>query len=139
PVSTPYFAAAFRERFRMEGGSLKGQVRVDHVPPGTPLIYGYQSEAFLSQVLILMNKYSNNFLADQLVMLMGAQANGFLATKGESAMSKGLSFLRQTLKDADALSDDLIVDRGSGLSLKNRVSAQALVGVLAASYHDPKL
>lgn len=136
PRPTPYFLAAFRYLFESVGGKITGASRTGALPEGSKLFYEKESEAFLSQVLILLNKYSNNFIAEQLVMGMGAQRFADAPSTGgvyETGIDALKDYLRRTGGDPSAIRS------GSGLSHENRISAADLSRVLVRAMRDSRI
>ncbi len=88
--------------------------------------YTYSSRP-LSQVVQLMNKYSNNFIADSLVKVLDHEVNGHSGTA-----EGGLVILRDILKtvgiDAHGAGRSLV--SGSGLTLGNAFAASDFIKLL---------
>lgn len=103
----------------------------DRVPEGARLIHTHTSPP-LSEILPLLNKPSDNLIAECLMRTLGAVAHREgSAEAGERVM---LEFLKQAGLDLSALN---IVD-GSGLSRRNQVSARNLVTLLGYMASHPQ-
>lgn len=103
----------------------------DRVPEGARLIHTHTSPP-LSEILPLLNKPSDNLIAECLMRTLGAVAHREgSAEAGERVM---LEFLKQAGLDISALN---IVD-GSGLSRRNQVSARNLVILLRYMASHPQ-
>lgn len=103
----------------------------DRVPGGARLIHTHTSPP-LSEILPLLNKPSDNLIAECLMRTLGAVIHREgSAEAGERVM---LEFLKQAGLDLSALN---IVD-GSGLSRRNQVSARNLVTLLRYMASHPQ-
>ena len=111
-----------------KGIAVSGQVRSGTVPDGLPLRYRHLSSKSLPETLAAMLEFSNNFIANQIFLACGAQQFGYPANwkKGKMAMEE---FLRQRTKLPP---HTFVVEEGSGLSRKNRITPRAMLTVLDA-------
>ncbi|MCX5663038.1 MAG: D-alanyl-D-alanine carboxypeptidase/D-alanyl-D-alanine-endopeptidase [Planctomycetota bacterium] len=104
----------------------------DRLPTGRELI---RVETPLALVLQRCNKDSQNLFAESLFKRMGRSVTGMPGSwENGSAAVRG--YLHELLGTQAA---DLSIVDGSGMSRDNRVTARALVGILAAMNRDPKL
>lgn len=119
-----YAMTLLREAMAKRGITTRYRTALpDRVPNGARLIYTHTSPP-LGEILPLLNKPSDNLIAECLLRTMGAVVYGEgSADAGERAM---LEFLKRAGLDLTALN---IVD-GSGLSRCNQVSAHNLVTLL---------
>jgi len=85
----------------------------------------------LRDIVTLMNKYSNNFIADTLVKTMGMKFKGAPGT-----MAKGLEVINEEATRIGINYGPYKVVSGSGLTRKNSVSAKQFVELLNAAYLD---
>lgn len=115
-----YLYGLFRYLWRSLGGEFSGDVGSVKV--------GAQQEPFLiggsrtlAQVIKGINKHSNNLLARQLLLSMGAKHVGRGATIADSVGAVSLWLDKYKL-----LFPELVLENGSGLSRKTRISAQHL-------------
>ena len=115
---------AMQIRHKIQG---KGKIRSGEIPVGLAIIYQHRSGKDLRQLIEAMLLYSNNFIANQLFLASGAKRFGGPATweKGKKAMQEYLAGKLQL--DPAAVT----VEEGSGLSRKNKVTAQAMLTILA--------
>lgn len=119
----------FRALWRELGGSLRGQVKAGTVPPGALALAENESPP-LSDVVRDINKFSNNVMARQLYLTLG---NGGAPASPERARrrvaewlgARGLAFA------------ELELENGSGLSRRERISAQSLNRLLLDAWKNP--
>jgi D-alanyl-D-alanine carboxypeptidase/D-alanyl-D-alanine-endopeptidase (penicillin-binding protein 4) len=90
------------------------------------VLYEHQSKP-LSFVVGLMNKYSNNFIADSLVKALDHEVN-----RRSGTAAGGLAFIRTEMEKfgIDASKRGRVMVSGSGLSLDNRMSASDFIKLL---------
>ncbi len=102
---------------------------------GMPLFYSYSSKP-LSFIVMLMNKYSNNFIADALVKKLDHVVN-----RRPGTAEGGLKFIRdEMLKlkiNLSAQGRKLV--SGSGLTHGNLVAASDFTGLMRAIHRDKLL
>ena len=106
------------------GVAVHGSIKLGSVPEDAKLLFVYHSPFTLNQVIQKMLEYSNNFIAHQLLLTMGAER---FAPPG--TLNKGLEVLRKFAREELGLRHATIVE-GSGISRKNRISAQGMLRVL---------
>ncbi len=97
-----------------------------------PIELSSHKSAPLAQLIKKVNKYSDNMLADLLTMTIGRKAFG-----GAAGLSKGTRAMTAWLgKHADVSRTPVVLDTGSGLSYKTKISARQIVRTLrvAAGY-----
>lgn len=104
----------------------------DRLPAGRELI---RAETPLSIILQRCNKDSQNLFAECLFKRMGRSVTG-MPGSWENGSAAVRSYLHELLGNQAA---DLNIVDGSGMSKDNRVTARALVGILASMNRDPKL
>jgi len=115
-----------------EGIKSSGKIRIGKVQEiNDKLIYRYCSKFFLEQVISKMLEYSNNFMANQILIASGAKVYGPPGTidKGVTAV---LNYAKNVLKI-----EDIAIVEGSGISRKNKISAEAFLKILEEfeAYH----
>jgi D-alanyl-D-alanine carboxypeptidase/D-alanyl-D-alanine-endopeptidase (penicillin-binding protein 4) len=95
-------------------------------PSGASLIHTHYSSKTLLEVIEEMLLYSNNFIANQIFLTCGA-----LQYSAPATWEKGRKAMRRFLAEEVALpTDSFNVEEGSGLSLKNKVTAEAMATLL---------
>ena len=124
---TEAFAALWREA----GGSWSGLVRAGLTPPDATVLARHESPP-LAQVIGDINRFSNNTMARQLFLTLGAQrpSSGDTVRDAEQAV-------RGALADLGLDNGALVLENGSGLSRRERVSAGLLGRMLQRSARRP--
>jgi D-alanyl-D-alanine carboxypeptidase/D-alanyl-D-alanine-endopeptidase (penicillin-binding protein 4) len=129
---TPALAAAtaFRDALRKAGVAVAGPVRSGTVDAWTEPLATISSPT-LSTMIKFMDRQSDNFTAEMLLKQLGLN----VLDRGTSAA--GATVVTQTLAEAGVpLTGVRIVD-GSGLSRLDRLTANALGGLLKVAWADP--
>ncbi|HKY32439.1 MAG TPA: D-alanyl-D-alanine carboxypeptidase/D-alanyl-D-alanine-endopeptidase [Candidatus Polarisedimenticolia bacterium] len=127
---TLYALAAFREAASKEGIVIKGPSRRGAAPPTAVRIYEHESKP-LSDLVRIMNKFSNNYMAESFLKTLGAETAGPPGTS-----EKGASAVLSFLEGLGAETRGLVLADGSGLSHADRLTASSLTAVLLAMYRD---
>ncbi|WP_090413230.1 D-alanyl-D-alanine carboxypeptidase/D-alanyl-D-alanine endopeptidase [Nitrosomonas halophila] len=131
--STAYIYDLFRDLWSQLGGTFEGGVRRGSVPESLLPLKVYHSPP-LAEVIRGINKYSNNVAARQLFLSLGeTQANG------EKFVSLDLAYaaIQQWLFAKRLNFPEMIIENGSGLSRRARISARHLGDLLQVAYHSP--
>ncbi|MDT8364081.1 MAG: D-alanyl-D-alanine carboxypeptidase/D-alanyl-D-alanine-endopeptidase [Nitrosomonas sp.] len=131
--SGDYIHQLFKHFWQQSDGDFNGKVRRGTAPAGASPIMTYHSPP-LADVIRGINKFSNNVAARQLYLSLGEQQ-----TNGHAALSMDLAHIAiQRWLSAKRLNfSELIIENGSGLSRKARVSAQHLGKLLIDAFHSP--
>lgn len=109
------------------GIRVKGKVRRGKAPADQKPLMVHVSEP-LSYVILAMNKWSNNFMAEQLLRAIGAR----VADKGQDGWVAGLGAVAAFLERQGVPMAEVKLHNGSGLYAGNAISARALTTYLAA-------
>lgn len=131
-VASPPVAAARRleEVMVAMGVRHRGALRRGNAPGRGRLLATVKSSP-LRVIVGLMNRESDNFIAEMLAKDVGAHA------AGQGSTAAGTARTARLLRDIGVLgAGDRLVD-GSGLSRDNRLAAATLVRLLAAADADP--
>lgn len=135
-------AEVLLEAFKQNGINLEGDVRAGD--PNLPVFsdkfkhpgkLAVHKSATMSELVTVTNKSSNNYLADSLAASLGAYVYG-----GGPCMDKGVAAMKRWLVWRTGIDTrTMILDTGSGLSYKTRISARQLIRVLrvAGGYRMP--
>lgn len=126
-----YHIALFKSIWHNLGGDFKGGLRLANVPQNATKLTQHYSKS-LAQVLIDLNKWSNNLMARQLLLTIAANQQSTPATERNGALAIQQWFANQGLKF-----DELEIENGSGLSRVARISAQHLGEMLVSAYFNP--
>lgn len=114
------------------GPALAGRVREGLLPPDAVEV-GRVVSPPLGSVLMDMNKYSSNFMAELVLRSVGAS----VALPGSTA--SGLGVARSHVAALGVPPEEAALVNGSGLSRQIRLSPRALTTVLADAARDPTL
>ena len=126
-----YFEGMFRRLWREAGGTIAGAVREGTTPAGARLLASVNSPP-LAQLLRDMNKSSNNAMARQVLLTLGAERGARPAREED-----GASAVREMLQQDGLDFPELVIENGSGLSRRERISAGSLARLLAAAWAGP--
>ncbi len=122
-----------KKTLKQQGVKIAGQVIIGIVPSDSRIIAIHESPP-LADIITLMNKPSDNWIAEMLFKTLGAVVKGEPGSwqKGRETIS---AYLRETVGE---LFPHRFVD-GSGLSRYNLVSAELLTQLLVSMYHNFEL
>ena len=126
-----YIHGVFKTLWQEMGGRFVGGVREGVVPDGATLLHSAISPP-LSEIIRVVNKYSNNVMTRQLLLTLGAEKQGAPGT-----VEKGIAVIHEWLKQRDLKFAELVLENGSGLSREERISARHLGEVLLAAWQSP--
>ena len=116
------------------GGKLSGAVRYGTVPAallaGAPTLELRSPP--LAEIIRDINKYSNNVMAQQLFLTLGREGKGDVAT-----LASARAVVERWWQSRISSTEPLELDKGSGLSRQERISARALGQLLQAAYRSP--
>ena len=132
-LSPPLLAArAFREALSRRGVTVAGRPGLG-IAPATAMSLATDVSDPLATIVRRMNRESDNFYAEMLLKQL-------LAATGKVGTSAGGGTLVvATMRDAGIPVTGVRIVDGSGLSSLDRLTAQALVGVLVAGATDPTI
>jgi len=115
------------------GGKVSGTVRYGTVP-ATLLAAAPTLEVRsppLAEIIRDINKYSNNVMAQQLFLTLGREGKGDVAT-----LASARAVVERWWESRISSTEPLELDKGSGLSRQERISARALGQLLQAAYRS---
>ncbi len=124
------FDLVFRGLWAETGGTVGGATVPGVAPPSPPLL-AFASEP-LAAALVRLNKHSNNLMTRNLFLTLGAEVYGPPAT-----LEKGARAVRAALERHGVPTRKLVLENGAGLSRVERISADALTGLLRAAWKSP--
>ncbi|MBK9574102.1 MAG: D-alanyl-D-alanine carboxypeptidase/D-alanyl-D-alanine-endopeptidase [Rhodoferax sp.] len=139
-----YGVRAVEGLWREMGGKLAGTVREGRVPaPGgvLPKPAFELASPTLAEVIRDINKYSNNVMAQQLFLTLSLplRGEGQATPQGVATQQASREFLQRWWQSRMGGDDAPILDNGSGLSRKERISAAALARLLQTAYRSPQM
>ena len=120
--------ALFRSLWTELGGSLAGAVR-DGVTPAEARVLAVHESPGLAEVIRDINKYSNNVMARELFLSTAAEV-----TKLPASAERAQQVVRAFYAGRGLPLPDLVVDNGSGLSRRERISAQSMAAILQTAW-----
>lgn len=126
-----YGGALFRGLWTELGGTIAGTVR-DGIVPGDAKPLVEHESASLAEVVRDINKYSNNVMARELFLSMGAEVS-----KATANPERAQRVLRGFYDAKNVALPELVVENGSGLSRRERISPRSLARVLQAAWTSP--
>jgi D-alanyl-D-alanine carboxypeptidase/D-alanyl-D-alanine-endopeptidase (penicillin-binding protein 4) len=133
PQPTTYDGRLIETLWKDMGGQLQGVVREGPAPSdGKPTLE--LRSAPLAEVIRDINKFSNNLMAQQLFLTLALQNRRTGPATLESARETVTRWLVERTGEVGA---DVVVDNGSGLSRKGRITALRLARLLEQTHDSP--
>lgn len=132
--SAIYTRDLFKRLWAQQGGMFHGDVIVGRAPSGLTPLKIYQSPP-LAEIVRGINKFSNNIAARQLYLALGTGENA--AQQSPATLAKSDAVVRQWLAGKQLNFPELVVENGSGLSRKERISARHMGQLLLAAFNSP--
>ena len=129
--SSDYIHGVFKSMWEELGGRFNGKLREGTVPEGMPLLHTATSPP-LSELIRVINKYSNNVMTRQLLLTLGAEKYG-----APGSVAKGIAAIHDWLGQRQLQFPELVLENGSGLSRDERISARHLGAVLLTAWRSP--
>ena len=130
-MSAPEFAyGTFRTLWEQSGGTIKGKMRLESLPPKARLLYEFNSLT-LGEIVRLINKFSNNVMARHLLLTLAVEQFGTPATT-DNGRRAVLTWMSEKRIDIPGF----VLDNGSGLSRDERITARGLAQVLHAGWQS---
>jgi serine-type D-Ala-D-Ala carboxypeptidase/endopeptidase (penicillin-binding protein 4) len=127
-----YSGYALKMMLEMRGVKIAPTSKIVHQPvPPTARKIAEMSSLPLREIVTLMNKYSNNFIADSIIKTLGKEIKGSPGT-----MDKGLEVLNEEALRLGLNSKGMTLVSGSGLTRINRMSARQFIQLINAAYLD---
>lgn len=123
---TRYAAESFRSVLKQVGIEVLGATAIGKSPEKTQLLHKHLSQP-LSMILKELNTFSNNFIAEQVLKTIAAEVS-----KQSGSHAEGLRLVQAFLQASGVRLAGVNLVDGSGLSRKNRVTAQAMTDFLSA-------
>lgn len=121
-----YAGELLREFIKGEGGAVEGDIRIGEVPGMLKPVYIHRQSRPIREVVRLMLLGSNNYVTNQVFLEVGGQVLG-----GPVSLEKSLQVLNEMLA-RHSLTDSITMVEGSGISRKNKFTAEGLSRLLDA-------
>ncbi|HMO17499.1 MAG TPA: D-alanyl-D-alanine carboxypeptidase [Oligoflexia bacterium] len=115
--------------FRNNGGQIGDIVLISSNPPGSKLLFEYDSSKSVKEYVKDMLEYSNNFIANQLFFSASAYYQGPPVT-----YSKAQESFRKFLERELGFGTDFVIEEGAGLSHNNNLSTLQALKMLKYFY-----
>ncbi|MEZ4813827.1 MAG: D-alanyl-D-alanine carboxypeptidase/D-alanyl-D-alanine-endopeptidase [Bdellovibrionota bacterium] len=125
-----YAGHALKLLLKQQGVSLTGGIKEGVTPSSAKKILEFNSLQ-LRELVILMNKFSNNYMADTLVKMLGLHSRGAPGT-----LKKGLEVIREEATLMGVNRNGFHISSGSGLSRDNRMSADQFTHVFRDAFNN---
>lgn len=132
--SAIYTRDLFKRLWAQQGGLFHGDVKVERAPPGLTPLKIYQSPP-LAEIVRGINKFSNNIAARQLYLALGT--GDAVALNSPATLTKSDEAIRQWLARKQLNFPELVVENGSGLSRRERISTRHMGQLLLAAFNSP--
>ena len=143
-----YAARSLEGLWRATGGAITGEVRAGLTPPGARLLHEARSLP-LSDIITDVNQWSNNVMAQQVFLTLGQLSPTRVLT--ESSLADRLAPVRTARfeRSREVVASwwkrtfglrytAPVMDNGAGLSRIERITPEALVGLLRHAAVHPK-
>ncbi|RTZ64984.1 MAG: D-alanyl-D-alanine carboxypeptidase/D-alanyl-D-alanine-endopeptidase [Aquificaceae bacterium] len=121
----------FRDFWGELGGTLKGTMRTGQVEAGDKRLH-VSASLTLGEQIRLINKWSNNVMVRQVLLTIGAKTYG-----APASLQKGRQAILKVLADNGINTQGIVIDNGSGLSRRSRISTRQMAQLLETAYRDP--
>lgn len=132
--SAIYTRDLFKRLWAQQGGLFHGDVKVERAPSGLTPLKIYQSPP-LAEIVRGINKFSNNIAARQLYLALGT--GDAVALNSPATLTKSDEAIRQWLARKQLNFPELVVENGSGLSRRERISTRHMGQLLLAAFNSP--
>lgn len=126
-----HVSGAFESIWREVGGRVEGRFRQGSAPADAAPFHTLESRS-LGEAIRGMNKFSNNLMSRLLLLTLGAERGGEPGT-----VANGRAAVAAWLHERGLEFPELVLDNGSGLSRRTRISALHMAQLLQAGYRSP--
>ena len=121
---------SFINQWRGGGGTISDGLAIGGTPPQARTLARIYSKP-LRDILADMNKHSNNLIARTVFLTLGERAS-----HGNAGRQNPAAAVQSQLQAAGINTAPLVLENGSGLSRRERVSARMLGNMLQKAYHS---
>lgn len=131
---TLWVAENLKSFLQQRGITLNGKLKAGTVASNARKVASFESKSLASMVMD-MNKFSNNFVAEMLTKILAA--NQPVPNKTKSfAIEDGMKLISQDIKRVSKTKYLPIIENPSGFSRNNKVTAAAMNDLLLAAKQD---
>jgi D-alanyl-D-alanine carboxypeptidase/D-alanyl-D-alanine-endopeptidase (penicillin-binding protein 4) len=131
--SAIYTRDLFKRLWAQQGGLFHGDVIVGQAPKNLTPLEVYQSPP-LADIIRGINKFSNNIAARQLYLSLGTDEA--VIDNSPATLARSDAAIRRWLIDKQLNFPELLIENGSGLSRKERISARHMGQLLLAAFNS---
>ncbi len=131
-----YAGELFRKALAEQGVRIRSRAIVGGTVPLTLRLLAHHDSAPLADVIRLVNKHSDNYVAESVLKTLGAETKG---TPGPATWADGLAAMRAQLAKLGLSPGSYRSGNGSGLFGSTEVSAKQLLVLLAAAHRDYRI
>jgi len=130
-----YFGKIFFKMLRYSKIKVRGKLRIKYKNQikhnkNVKLLYSYHTK-YLLDTLIVMNRYSNNFIAEQLLKIIGAKFSKTEESEGIGSWENGIKAVKEMLKiDIKIAPNTYQYTNASGLNDANLFSSSQIAKIL---------
>ena len=134
-----YVFGVFNQLWRELGGSIDGTLREARIPATASFLTSIESPP-LVEIVRDINKFSNNVMARQLFLTLGAESGTETEPtapgieKKPARIEQGDAAIRAWLARKELRFPELVMENGSGLSRRERISADSLARLLVSAW-----
>jgi len=129
-----FIHAFFGSAWRAAGGVWEGRTVVERrVEPNLPVLVRWDSPRTLADVVKDINKYSNNVMARQLMLHTSADPQ----RRRPATIERARATVNAWLEKRGLRSPEIVIDNGSGLSRRERISPATLARLLIDASKSP--
>ena len=130
-----YIYGVFKSLWENMGGTITGKVGKTSINGKKPFYVATSRP--LSEIITYINKYSNNVMARQLLLTIGKEKLESENKEGKGSKILGRQAIKEWLLTIGIPAPELVLDNGSGLSRKARVSVTTMGKLLEHAYKSP--
>ncbi len=127
-----YVLGVFRQLWSEMGGGFSGTVRDGPAPATAQRLASIESPA-LAEIVRDINKFSNNVMARQVFLTLGQKAGDGEAVPSATT-ARADTVVRAWLQAKGLRFPELVLDNGSGLSRRERISTDNMARLLVAAW-----
>ncbi|MER2513551.1 MAG: D-alanyl-D-alanine carboxypeptidase/D-alanyl-D-alanine-endopeptidase, partial [Nitrosomonas ureae] len=132
--STSYTGDLFRQLWTQQGGIFNGNAIFGQAPQYLLPLKIHQSPP-LAEIVRGINKFSNNIAARQLYLALGTGNSSI--DNSPATLAKSDTAVKRWLASKQMNFIELVIENGSGLSRRERISARHMGKLLLAAFNSP--